>query len=157
MFIKDLYNYFIMPYKKVECPYCGKNFGLPANVAYYLYRKDKCEWTKCPITNKEHQKLYKRRLIVHHLDGNRSNNNEMNLLTLCTSHHTRMRGILLSHIKTRPDFFMEMVKIYKERFEIEKENLKTLIEMKEKEISSLKKDKIKMDLDKCIKFLENLH
>lgn len=88
-----------------SCAFKGKRSSLYINGrGYKKYPKEFTESLKrkirlrdnytcqnCGMTNKQHLEKYKRTIEVHHIDSNRNNCKEINLLTLCK--HCNLRAI----------------------------------------------------------------
>jgi hypothetical protein len=54
---------------------------------WLAFRKDYCEM--CPFVP-----MFQRSLVVHHRDGDKTNNEEYNLMTLCHNCHNELHGLL---------------------------------------------------------------
>lgn len=48
-----------------------------------IRKRDNYQCKICGITQEEHLKIYEKILCVHHMDGNKQNCEENNLITLC--------------------------------------------------------------------------
>jgi len=55
-----------------------------------IRNRDNYECQVCKITEKEHLINSKKTLVIHHIDGNKYNNNTSNLVSLCVSCHIIM-------------------------------------------------------------------
>jgi len=65
----------------------------PKEFNYYLKNKirkrDNYQCQLCSLTQEEHKKLYKVALCIHHIDYDKTNNKENNLITLCSKCHQK--------------------------------------------------------------------
>jgi len=66
-----------------------------------VYLRDNFLCQDCQMTMKKHIEKYNKLLQIHHLDGNKKNNDVENLLTLCISCHNH-RDVLFD-IKENPE------------------------------------------------------
>jgi len=64
-----------------------KNFT--NNIREYIRKRDDYRCKNCNITEKEHLKILKLKLSVHHIDYDKKNSSESNLITLCKQCHSR--------------------------------------------------------------------
>ncbi len=52
-------------------------------VRYWIFKRDNHICQNCNITEKEYLIIHNRKLEIHHIDYNKQNSNENNLITLC--------------------------------------------------------------------------
>jgi len=57
-----------------------------------IRKRDNYQCQLCGISQGEYKKLYKKHLSIHHIDYNKQNSNEKNLISLCQRCHARIRG-----------------------------------------------------------------
>lgn len=62
------------------------NDGLRENIK----KRDNYNCAECGLTEEENLKRFKKGLIIHHIDFNKKNNNEINLITLCHKCHAKI-------------------------------------------------------------------
>lgn len=72
---------------------CGKHTKLIFKLKEERRKKDNYICQHCGITQKE-LKGYQKKLDVHHIDGDDTNNVEENMITLCRGCHTKLHRIL---------------------------------------------------------------
>lgn len=58
-----------------------------------IRKRDNYICQDCGVSQKEHEKKYNRILDVHHIDGDDTNNDPKNMITLCRSCHNNTRKI----------------------------------------------------------------
>jgi hypothetical protein len=68
-----------LPYPIKWCPSMKKDI---------LVRDKKC--AICGISDKKHKIIFHRHLDVHHIDGDKDNLNDFNLISLCKFHHSKI-------------------------------------------------------------------
>ena len=57
-----------------------------------IRKRDNYTCQNCGLTNKDNVKIYKENLTVHHIDYNKKNSKENNLISLCKGCHTKSNG-----------------------------------------------------------------
>jgi len=62
----------------------------------------------CRIRNEYHKELFGTQLEVHHIDGNKENIKEDNLISLCIKHH---RSIIMYYIEMQDYFHAKLLKL----------------------------------------------
>jgi hypothetical protein len=60
----------------------------------------------CRVSNKRHIEIYGRQLSVHHIDGDKKNIDQINLVCLCDSHHVK----ILRFFEEMKDYFYLKIK-----------------------------------------------
>ena len=61
---------------------------------YKIRKRDNYICQCCGITEEEHYEKFNKNLLVHHIDFNKLNDDEKNLITLCRSCHSKINGDL---------------------------------------------------------------
>ena len=106
----NCYRKFIWKRKKKVCKRCKKEKiihakglcgGCYQTIFHLQYNKDRNYEKRHNISAEEYKKLTRRCVIcgfdkiveLHHLDGNRKNNNRNNLIGLCPNHHKMFHTI----------------------------------------------------------------
>lgn len=79
---------------------CNEKFRINSYREYSKYKKENCE--KCGAKESDSEYWFNKRLTIHHIDENPSNNKNSNLKTLCrrchSIEHTKKENHSLTHV-----------------------------------------------------------
>lgn len=70
---------------------CGKNTKAIHELKEKIRKRDNYTCQECEIIQEKYEKVYNRKLDVHHIDRDDTNNIEENMITLCHSCHNKIK------------------------------------------------------------------